>query len=227
VRGGRAGDVELQRLELELFRRDLAEAGAGAVGGVVDARGGERPLVNTISSGVGGDELFLMLSVPPFPMPPATPLEVLLTIVLLLISAGPLLKIPPPTPTPPLPVAWLLEIVLLVSVSVLPPAFRMPPPSPLKSAVLPERVERRTVSVPSLLIPPAELALLPETVHSMTVSVPELRIPPPTSLTTRPLATVRPEIVAVTPPLIKKTREALLPLTVSRWAPGPWSGSYQ
>jgi hypothetical protein len=50
---------------------------------------------------------------------------------------------------------------------------------------------------------------------------PSFLMPPPLLLPTFPLLIVRSEIVTTLAPIMKKTREALLPLTVRTVAPGP------
>ena len=68
-------------------------------------------------------------------------------------------------------------------------------------------------------------AELPVTTTSDRVSVPWLMIPPapkPSGTEYEPSATVRPEMVAVTPPWTSKTSDVPPPLTVTLSAPGPW-----
>ncbi len=88
--------------------------------------------------------------------------------------------------------------VELVSVSVPPLWFMMPPP--LLVLWLPLRVELFSVSVPELEMPPP------------------LESPPPGAF---PFLIVSPLIVAFAPLLISKTRLRLAPLTLSVLAPGP------
>jgi len=60
-----------------------------------------------------------------------------------------------------------------------------------------------------------------EIVELVTFNVPPLlEMPPPLPPLTFPADMVRPEMVAVTPPTLK-TLTVLLPLTVSKLAPGP------
>ncbi len=70
-----------------------------------------------------------------------------------------------------------------------------------------------TVKIPWLSMPPPRL---PVTVQSVTVSVPEFSMPP-----ALPPEMVRPEMEAVVEPSTWNTVTALLPLTVSTFAPGP------
>src|SRR5262249_52049895 len=65
------------------------------------------------------------------------------------------------------------------------------------------------------------VAELPENTQSLTVSAPKLSMPPPLPVPALPPAIVRPERDTVSPASTLKTRERLLPLTVSLSAPGP------
>src|SRR5262249_27943558 len=118
--------------------------------------------------------------------------------------------------------------VLLLTVNVPPMpapllsgALSMPPP--LLLAELPVKVLPMTVAVPptSLSRPPPLVAELPEKTTSLTVSAPKLSMPPPLPAPALPPAIVRPEMDIVSPASTWKTRERLLPLTVSLAAPGP------
>src|SRR5262245_33765087 len=146
--------------------------------------------------------------------------------VLPLTVAVPLSQMPPPKP------------VAVFSVKVLPLTVNVPPtpaplssgalsmPPPLRTAELPVKVLRMTVAVPptSLSRPPPLVAELPEKTTSLTVSAPKLSIPPPLllkSVPALPPAIVRPEMDTASPASTLKTRERLLPLTVSLAAPGP------
>ena len=70
---------------------------------------------------------------------------------------------------------------------------------------------------------PAAVALLFVTTQFATVSVPTARLIPPPFVVVVPFAIVRPEIVTAgnAMPVMRKTRETLLPLTVNIVAPGP------
>src|SRR5215468_2355684 len=146
--------------------------------------------------------------------------------VLPLTVAVPLSQMPPPKPLAVLPVKVLPLTVNSppMPTPLLAGALSMPPP--LAPAELPVKVLPMTVAVPptSLSRPPPLTAELPEKTTSLTVSVPKLSIPPPLllkSVPALPPAIVRPEMDTVSPASTWKTRERLLPLTVSLAAPGP------
>src|SRR5215207_1587285 len=108
-----------------------------------------------------------------------------------------------------LPEGLLLATIVFLSVAVSPLVDNMPPPRP-PVALLPERVELLTVSVPlELYMPPPELALLPQRVELLTVSVPlELNMPPPPEL-------------ALLPQRVELLTVSVLPI-VSLYIPPPW-----
>src|ERR687897_979688 len=112
------------------------------------------------------------------------------------------------------PPEGLLATIVFLSETV--PAF-IPRPPPDWVALLPERVELLTVSVPDAAFhmpPPPMLALLPERVELFTVSVPLLNMPAPALKFNLPLATVMLVRVSFAPLSTSNTRTALLPLTV-------------
>src|ERR1043166_264291 len=143
-------------------------------------------------------------------MPPEVP--VLPTIVVAVTFAVPLTSIAPPA----VDVARLPLIVVLVMFVVLPPETRMPPTrgavfplivlavmvvSPalfiaaLKSAVLSAMVDRSTVNLPDVSIPPPEGAVLPEIVDPEKESEPLLYAPPPDVVALLPVTTL-PALIA-------------------------------
>src|SRR5262245_27302084 len=143
-----------------------------------------------------------------------------------LTVAVPLSQMPSPKPRAVLPVKVLPLTVNIppMPAPLLAGALSIPPPLP--TAELPVKVLRMTVAVPptSLSRPPPLVAELPEKTTSLTVSAPKLSMPPPLllkSVPALPPAIVRPEMDTVSPASTWKTRERLLPLTVSLAAPGP------
>lgn len=94
----------------------------------------------------------------------------------------------------------------------------MPPP---EAAELPVRVVLVTAILPKLATPPPSPEELPDTVLLVIVTVPNsFKMPPPLARPAFPLLIVRVPIVTFALRMWK-TREALLPLTVSRDEPGP------
>src|SRR5262249_59898214 len=146
---------------------------------------------------------------------------------------GPKLPMPPPR-AKPMPVALLPETRQLTSDSG--PKLLMPPPSAasVAVAVLPETRQLTSDSELLLLLkmpPPSTnspAAVLLETTSLRSARLPSLSMAPPpkrlrlASVERLPSVIVRPEMVALTPWLIRKTWWALPPLTLMRSAPGPW-----
>src|SRR5664279_4302494 len=102
------------------------------------------------------------------------------------------------------------------------PVPSMPPLLvPLLVDVLKEMVELTTVKELEVFMPPPSSAALPEMSALDTVNVPEFSMPPPSRLVVPPVIVI-PLRLTLKLPLILNTRLALLPETVSRFAPGPW-----
>ena len=110
----------------------------------------------------------------------------------------------------------------LLSVIVVVPALKSPPPAPAVSSA---RVLPTTVSVPPVAMPPptppptvlleiAELLMV-----KMLKSSPMM--PPPYEFGLDPPEIVTPDSVTTAPPATSSTWTALPPLIVSRFAPGP------
>src|SRR5262245_64694049 len=129
-----------------------------------------------------------MFRVPFFQIPPPTGAQLLETVVSVRLRSAPLAFRMPPPATSPLcwmfpPPAVLPDTMQLISVSVAPPALKIPPPPrPWFLVELLLITASRRVSVPALKIPPPLFSTDPALV------------PPPL-----PPVTVTPEIETITP----------------------------
>src|SRR5262249_2062010 len=144
---------------------------------------------------------------------------------------GPKLPMPPPR-AKPMPVALLPETRQLTSDSE--PKLQIPPPSAtsVAEAVLPETRQLTSDSELSLSLkmpPPSTnwpVAVLLETTSLRSARLPSLSMAPPpkwlSSVVRLPSVIVSPQMVALTPGLIRKTWWALPPLTLMTSDPGPW-----
>ncbi|MCG3124507.1 MAG: hypothetical protein GIKADHBN_02973 [Phycisphaerales bacterium] len=152
---------------------------------------------------------------------PPTLFEVLAAMVELCTEKVPMLAIPPPLQVP-----WLPEIVEFTTASV--PAFQMPPPEPIVE--LPEMVDDVMVTTPLVMdMPPpppssAWLAVMATPVRLTTLALDWIPAPSCEPVR-RPPVTVSPLMLMVKSapgdPPSRNTRNALLPLIESRFAPGP------
>src|SRR5690242_8259782 len=119
---------------------------------------------------------------------------------------------------PPPKLAELPLTVQLLSVAV-PPLLCMPPPLPVELPLTVQSVSVTVAPAPLNRPPPRSAAALLLTAQLTSVVLPRLSTPAPASAA--PPVMIRFDKDADTPASMRRTRLALLPLTDSRFAPGP------